>query len=178
MTSSSLPWFCKWFTYRNCSFSLRLVVVVTLYSPQTHSFCFFLERKIGMWTAPSNLTVNVFVRREDHAKQVPLVFTLMFGKKKKDYRAVIREIIKNIPGQPSVKKVTVDFERAIWSAFQKVLPEVRIMGCAFHWSQALWRKVSVHKVLLFKTNLSTETVSCRFKYAITFIFYYLFNSLL
>ena len=68
-------------------------------------------------------------------------------KKKKDYRAVIREIIKNIPGQPSVKKVTVDFERAIWSAFQKVLPEVRIMGCAFHWSQALWRKVSVRKVL-------------------------------
>lgn len=87
------------------------------------------------------LTVNAFVRREDHAKQVPLVFALMSGKKKKDYRAVIREIIKNIPGQPSVKKVTVDFERAIWSAFQKVLPEVRIMGCAFHWSQALWRKV-------------------------------------
>lgn len=124
------------------------------------------------------LTVNAFVQREDHAKQVPLVFALMSGKKKKDYRAVIREIIKNIPGQPSVKKVTVDFERAIWSAFQKVLPEVRIMGCAFHWSQALWRKVSVRKVLLFKTNLSTETVSCRLKYAITFIFYYLFNSLL
>ena len=124
------------------------------------------------------LTVNAFVRRKDHAKQVPLVFALMSGKKKKDYRAVIREIIKNIPGQPSVKKVTVDFERAIWSAFQKVLPEVRIMGCAFHWSQALWRKVSVRKVLLFKTNLSTETVSCRLKYAITFIFYYLFNSLL
>ena len=102
----------------------------------------------------------------------------MSGKKKKDYREVIREIIKNIPGQPSVKKVTVDFERAIWSAFQKVLPEVRIMGCAFHWSQALWRKVSVRKVLLFKTNLSTETVSCQLKYAITFIFYYLFNSLL
>ena len=98
------------------------------------------------------LTVNAFVRSGDHAKQVPLVFALMSGKKKKDYRAVIREIIKNIPGQPSVKKVTVDFERAIWSAFQKVLPEVRIMGCAFHWTQALWRKVSVGKVLLFKTK--------------------------
>ena len=36
----------------------------------------------------------------------------------------------------------------------------------------------VRKVLLFKTNLSTETVSCRLKYAMTFIFYYLFNSLL
>jgi len=41
-----------------------------------------------------------------------LVFALMSRKKKKDYRAVIREIIKNIPGQPSVKKVTVAHERA------------------------------------------------------------------
>ena len=93
----------------------------------------------------------------------------MSGKKKKDYRAVIREVIKNILGQPSVKKVTVDFERAIWSAFQLVLPEVHIMGCAFHWTQALWRKVSVRKVLLFKTNLNTVTVSCRLKYAIAII---------
>ena len=179
--------FCKWFTYRNCSFSLRLVVVVTLCSPRMHSFRFFLEQKnwyvdgtFKLCKAPFTqlLTVNAFVRRKDHAKQVPLVFALMSGKKNKDYRAVIREIIKNIPGQPSVKKVTVDFERAIWSAFQKVLPEVRIMGCAFHWSQALWRKVSLHKVLLFKTNLSTETGSYRLKYAIKFIFYYLFNSLL
>ena len=70
--------------------------------------------------------------RSSGAKITPnMVFALMSGKKKKDYREVIREIIKNIPGQPSVKKVTVNFERAIWSAFQKVLPEVRIMGCAF-----------------------------------------------
>ena len=115
------------------------------------------------------LTVNAFVRSEDHAKQVPLVFALMSGKKKKDYRAVIREIIKNIPGQPSVKKVTVDYERAIWSASQKVLLDVRIMGCAFHWTQVLWRKVSFGEVLSFKTNLSSETVSCRLKYAIAFI---------
>ena len=96
------------------------------------------------------LTVNAFVRSEDHAKQVPLVFALMSGKMKKDHKAVIREIIKIIPGQPSVKKVTVDFERAIWSAFQEVLPEVRIMGCAFHWTQALWRKVNVARFCYLK----------------------------
>ena len=38
-------------------------------------------------------------------------------------------------------QVTADFESAVWGAFRKVLPEVQLLGCAFHWNQALWRKV-------------------------------------
>jgi hypothetical protein len=35
------------------------------------------------------LTLNAFVRSGDHAKQVPLVYVLMSGRKEKDYKKVI-----------------------------------------------------------------------------------------
>lgn len=86
-------------------------------------------------------TINAFVRKEDHAKQVPLLFVLMSGRKTKDYRAVLRELLNILPTIPAVKKITVDFEVAMWKAIQKVLPNTTLMGCVFHWTQAIWRKV-------------------------------------
>ena len=41
-----------------------------------------------------------------------------------------------------MKQVLLDFEKAVWLAMRSVLPNVQLKGCAFHWTQALWRKVS------------------------------------
>ncbi|XP_068677112.1 uncharacterized protein [Montipora foliosa] len=88
------------------------------------------------------LSINSFVRSGDCAKQVPLVFIMMSGQRKGDYKKVLREIINLLPGATTaVQQVTVDFEKGLWSALRTVLPDVQIRGCVFHWTQAIWRKV-------------------------------------
>ena len=87
------------------------------------------------------LTVNAFVRNDDHVKQVPLVFVVMSGRKKRDYKAVLETVISLLPNQSRVIKIVLDFEKAMWSAIRQVIPNVELMGCSFHWTQALWRKV-------------------------------------
>ena len=61
------------------------------------------------------VTINAFVRSDDHIKQVPLVSVLMSGKKKKDYTKVLKSIVHLLPN-PVVQQVVIDFESAIWGA--------------------------------------------------------------
>ncbi|XP_068717492.1 uncharacterized protein [Montipora capricornis] len=87
------------------------------------------------------MTVNAFVRSDDHAKQVPLLFVLMSGRKKNDYKKVLKRLLEILPSVPAVRQVTLDFERAVWAALRDVIPHAKLHGCVFHWTQALWRKV-------------------------------------
>ena len=98
------------------------------------------------------MTVNAFVKSNDHAKQVPLLFVLMSGRKKNDYKKVLKRLLEILPSAPAVRQVTLDFERAVWAALiRDVIPHARLHGCIFHWTQALWRKVSGKN--LFITDL-------------------------
>ena len=87
------------------------------------------------------LSIHSFIRSGNTMKQVPLCFVIMSQRKTGDYEAVLRTIIQHLPTEPSVREVMVDFERAAWRAFERVLPDVDIRGCWFHWAQAVFRKV-------------------------------------
>nr|XP_058965772.1 uncharacterized protein LOC131792421 [Pocillopora verrucosa] len=65
----------------------------------------------------------------------------MSGRKKKDYRKVLKSILQMFPVDPEVCQITIDFEKALWSVLRLLLPDVKIKGCVFHWTQALWRKI-------------------------------------
>ena len=85
-------------------------------------------------------SIHAFIRSEFSTKQFPLAFIIMSGKKEVDYWTVLKVILDIIP-EPSVSTVVLDFEPAVWKAVKQVLPHVRIQGCVFHLSQAIWHKI-------------------------------------
>ena len=99
------------------------------------------------------LTINAFVKSDDCTKQVPLLFAVMTGRKKQDYRVVPQTVISLMPVMPAVRKVTLDFEKALWSVIRDLLPNAEIMGCVVHWTPAVGRKVSFRNTvqILFVT---------------------------
>ena len=40
-----------------------------------------------------------------------------------------------------LQEVVADFERACWRAIHEVFPRVKIFGCGFHWTQAVFRNI-------------------------------------
>lgn len=64
----------------------------------------------------------------------------MSGEKKQDYKAVFR-MVKDLLPSMSLQQIILDYEMAMWEAADSIFPAVTVRGCAFHWGQAVWRKV-------------------------------------
>ena len=85
-------------------------------------------------------SIHAFVRGDSCIKQVPLMFVIMSGKRKRDYKKVLKAIKSLLPSY-ALKTITLDFEAAMWQAASDVFPNVKLLGCVFHWAQAVWCKV-------------------------------------
>jgi len=105
------------------------------------------------------LSIHAFVRQGEDSKQVPLLFCLMSGKRKNDYKKVMKAV-KRIVSNAAVSKMVIDFEAAMWRAIPRVYPLVMIMGCCFHWCQCVWRTNHLQEQLV--NNETTKTNHAQF----------------
>ncbi|KAI8502629.1 hypothetical protein Bbelb_193310 [Branchiostoma belcheri] len=55
--------------------------------------------------------IHAFVREDDTEKQVPLAIVFMPNKDKKDYKKVLKKILRLLPGEPKVTTLVMNFER-------------------------------------------------------------------
>ena len=55
-------------------------------------------------------TVHCFVKKDEHVKQVPVLYALMSGKKMSDYKAVLKALKAALTGDIRVQEGMLDFE--------------------------------------------------------------------
>ena len=65
----------------------------------------------------------------------------MSGKRRQDYKKVLKKLKSLLPRVPQVEKVVADFEAGMWRGMLGVFPSIKIQGCYFHWTQAIRRKL-------------------------------------
>ena len=86
-------------------------------------------------------SIHAFVKQNNEIKQFPLAFVLMSRRRCKYYKKVLKAIKNLLHDEVKLQCVVANFETASWQAVQTVFPNVRLQGCLFHWTQAVWRKV-------------------------------------
>ena len=74
-------------------------------------------------------------------EQIQLVFVLMSGKSEGDYYTVMKAVDRLLTDRLDGECFVADFKTANWLALKNRFPEVSIQGCAFHWAQAVYRKI-------------------------------------
>jgi hypothetical protein len=69
----------------------------------------------------------------------PLLYALLSDKSSETYVTLFHLIKSQFPDWEP-QKYHCDFELAALNAVQDVFPAVTVVGCYYHWSQAMWRK--------------------------------------
>ncbi|KAI5645456.1 MULE transposase domain-containing protein [Phthorimaea operculella] len=68
---------------------------------------------------------------------IPVFYCLLLDKKQETYEKLF-QILKENFGLV-ISKLKCDYEMAVINAVKKIFPDVRVKGCFFHFSQAIWK---------------------------------------
>ena len=87
------------------------------------------------------LSIHAFIKKDGALKHIPLCYVLMSHKRKRDYRAVLRAVVDKLPQTPELKKFYLTSRRQCGSFGHVLGDNVKHIGCVFHWTQTVWRKI-------------------------------------
>ena len=99
----------------------------------------------------------IFIYENETDLYIPTCFVLCSHKNKESYCRVFKEIQENILKRAyNVNRITLDFEEAEKEALKEVFPGLTLIGCKFHFKQALLRKAK--KKGLMNSHTENETL--------------------
>ena len=90
----------------------------------------------------------------------PLVFALLPDKSARSYDIFFEQLSSALKRHKlkleKAKTFISDFETNIQKYFSKWFPNIETKGCLFHYSKAIWKKVSDHGMKRFYSNKSED----------------------
>lgn len=156
-----------WFSYKDTSnFAYVYSTPFQQRRAQESQHCqYFLDNYYKV-PAPFTQVLNLLVYDEKLSSYIPVVHILLSTKKQEFYETILmvlqdklslrdkeRKLVK--PFKPHL--LTVDYERGLYQAAQYAfnLAPNQIVGCLFHYSQAVWRRI--HELGLRKKEQMNTT---------------------
>ena len=91
---------------------------------------------------------------------VPLAFVLMSRRTTGDYVEMFKSLKSLLGHEPVIGEVVSDFEVALWKAIREVFPQVHHFGCAFHWAQAVLRKIKNMRITVSTQQEQISRLLC------------------
>ena len=80
-----------------------------------------------------------------------------------DYKKVFRELISVLDGQQQVVEFVADFERAMWRAIEDVFSRSKMLGGAFYYTQAVFRRLKrIGLTKLYNANATVHLLLKQF----------------
>uniref|UniRef100_H3GZT0 MULE transposase domain-containing protein n=1 Tax=Phytophthora ramorum TaxID=164328 RepID=H3GZT0_PHYRM len=101
----------------------------------------YIDGTFKMVPAPFRQCLIVMVKDLGVDVYVPAMYVLMDSKHQDAYWNALNFVIIQTGRLLEPATVTCDFERGLMNAVIEQFPLVKIMGCLFHWKQALRRKM-------------------------------------
>lgn len=104
--------------------------------------------------------IVILIRDPNTDKLFPVLFALLNSKEEEAYYLVLKHLRDIITEFNffywNLEYATIDFEEGLQNAFQRVFPKTNIIGCLFHYRQALYRQAQSRRLITKAKKEETE----------------------